>query len=313
MANGILQKVDQEWFRNRILVMMLPVVLVFVLFAARLFYLQILKGEHYRELSSNNCLRKQRIEPLRGLIYDRDGRLLVDNRPSYNLQIIPNDVQSIDRTAALLSEYADTEAEEIRSLVIENRGPYGYLPVVVKKDISRDLMAVILSHGYDLPGVTIATGARRNYIYDPLGAHLIGYLGEISEKELKTGVYPHKRGRDMVGRFGAEKTFEIELSGVPGVKIVQVNATGQVVRVLDQEPAKPGHNLYLTIDLPLQQKAENLLRGRSGAIVAMDPENGDVLAMASSPGFMQNQFINGITSDKWKELVSDPERHLRNK
>ncbi|MGM0786606.1 MAG: penicillin-binding transpeptidase domain-containing protein, partial [Thermodesulfobacteriota bacterium] len=293
--------------------MMLIVMLVFALFAVRLFYLQILSGEHYRELSSNNCLRKQRTEPLRGLIYDREGRLLVDNRPSYDLQIIPNDVRSLDSTADLLSEYADADAEEIQSLVSENRGPYGYVPVVLKKDISRDLMAVILSRSYDLPGVTIATGSRRNYIYDPLASHLIGYLGEISEKELNAGVYPHKRGRDMVGRFGAEKTFEIELSGVPGVKIIQVNATGQVVRVLDKEPARPGHNLYLTIDLRLQQKAEELLRGRSGAIVAMDPENGDVLAMASSPGFMQSQFVNGIKSEKWKKLVNDPERPLRNK
>ncbi|MFW5975249.1 MAG: penicillin-binding protein 2 [Desulfosalsimonas sp.] len=313
MVNGILQKVDQDWFRNRILVMMLIAMLVFALFAARLFYLQILRGEHYRELSSNNCLRKQRIEPLRGLIYDREGRMLVDNRPSYDLQIIPNDVRSLDRVSDLLSEYADADAEEIQSLVRENRGPYGYVPVVLKKDISRDLMAVILSHRYDLPGVTIATGSRRNYIYDPLAAHLIGYLGEISEKELEAGVYPYKKGRDMVGRSGVEKTFEIELSGVPGVKIVQVNATGQEVRVLDKEPAKPGHNLYLTIDLRLQEKAEELLRGRSGAIVAMDPENGDVLAMASSPGFMQSRFINGISSEKWRELVNDPERPLRNK
>lgn len=292
---------------------MLLVLLVFVLLGARLFYLQIIRGEYYRELSSNNCLRKKRIEPLRGLIYDRNGRLLVDNRPCYNLQVIPNDVRHLEETASKLSEFAQVDAKEIESLVQSNRGPYGYAPVVVKKDIDRDLMAVILSHSHELPGVVIATGAKRNYIYEPLAAHLIGYLGRISEKELKAGVYPHKRGNDMVGRFGAEKAFETQLSGVPGEMIVQVNATGQVVRVLDKEPARPGHNLYLTIDFRLQQKAEALLAGKSGAIVAMDPENGNVLAMASSPGFKQNAFINGMSGKQWQELITDPEHPLRNK
>ncbi|MCF8024308.1 MAG: penicillin-binding protein 2 [Desulfobacteraceae bacterium] len=313
MKNGVLQKIDPEWFRKRLLVLMLLVVLLFVILAARLFYLQILKGEHYRELSSNNCLRKQRIEALRGLIYDRNGHLLVDNRPSYDLQIIPNDLRPIEETAQRLSQLTDLKAVEIESLVRSNRGPYGYAPVVVKKDITRDLMAVLLSHSYELPGVTIATGARRNYIYEPLAAHLIGYLGEISERELKSKKFPHKRGGDMVGRFGAEKAFENELSGVPGVKVVQVNATGRVVRVLDKQPAQPGHNLFLTIDFQLQQKAESLLNGKTGAIVAMDPENGDVLAMASSPVFSQNAFINGLSGKQWRSLMTDQNHPLRNK
>ncbi|MFW6052505.1 MAG: penicillin-binding protein 2 [Desulfosalsimonas sp.] len=313
MENGYIQKIDPDWFRKRLLVAMLLVLLVFVLFGARLFYLQIIRGEHYRELSSNNCLIKKRIEPLRGLIYDRNGRLLVDNRPCYDLQVIPNDVRHLEETAMRLSEFAEIDAGEIERLVQSNRGPYGYAPVVVKKDIDRDLMAVILSHSHEIPGVVIATGAKRNYIYEPLAAHLIGYLGKISEKELKAGIYPHKRGNNMVGRLGAEKAFEKQLSGVPGKMIVQVNATGQVVRVLDKEPAKPGHNLYLTIDFRLQQKAEALLSGKSGAIVALDPDNGDVIAMASSPGFMQNAFINGMSGRQWQELITDPERPLRNK
>lgn len=313
MKNGVLQKIDPEWFRKRLLVLMLIAVCVFVMLGLRLFYLQILKGEHYRDLSSNNCLRKKRIEPLRGLIYDRNGRLLVDNRPCYDLQIIPNDLRPIDDTAKRLSELTDIKVQEIRTLVIRNRGPYGYAPIVLKKDINRDLMAVILSHNYELPGVTIATGARRNYIYEPLAAHLIGYLGEISEKELISDKFSHKRGGDMVGRFGAEKAFESELSGEPGAKIVQVNATGRVVRVLDKDPADPGHNLYLTIDFGLQKKAESLLKGKTGAIVAIDPENGDVLAMASSPRFSQNAFINGLTAKQWRSLITDPEHPLRNK
>lgn len=311
--NRLLPKIDSEWFRNRILMLIVFISMVFALLGARLFYLQIVRGEHYRSLSTNNSLRKQRIEPLRGLIYDRNGRLLVDNRPSYDLRIIPNDARPLDQTAERLAGYIDMEASEIKSHVRENRGPYGYAPVLLKKDINRDLMGILLARSYELPGITIATNARRNYIYDPLAAHLIGYLGEITEKELSGKNYPHKRGGDMVGRAGVEKTFESELSGTPGARIVQVSATGQVMRVIDREPAKAGHNLYLTIDSDLQEKAESLLADQVGAVVAMDPDTGEVLAMASSPGFRQAAFVDGLSDKAWRALTTDPERPLRNK
>ncbi len=292
---------------------MLLIVAVFALMAGRLFYLQILMGSHYRELSVNNCLRKQRIEPLRGLIFDRSGRLLVDNRPSYDLRIIPNDVRNLDETAHRLSELISADPEEIKKKVENNRGAYGYSSILVERDISRNLMAVLLSRSYELPGIIIATGSRRNYIYDSLGSHLIGYLGEITQDELGQDKYPYKRGGDMVGRYGAEKAFESQLSGVPGAKIVQVNATGNVVDVIENQSAKPGHNLYLTIDFRLQKKAESLLSGKTGAITAIDPENGDVLAMASSPGFSQNAFVDGLNDSTWNALINDPKRPLRNK
>jgi penicillin-binding protein 2 len=313
MSSGFLPKIDNEWFKGRILLVMLFVLPVFGLLAIRLFYLQILKGDEYRELSSNNCVRKQRIEPLRGSIFDRNGYLLVDNRPSFDLNIIPNDAEPLKQTAEKLSVIIDMTAGEIEALVKKNRGAYGYAPVLLKRDIDRDLMASLLAKSYELPGISIATSARRNYIYDPIAAHLIGYLGEISREELKKGIYPNKKGGDMVGRAGVEQTFENHLSGHPGMKIVQVNATGQVVRVLGQEPARAGHNLHLTIDFDLQAKAESLLEGKSGVIVAVDPQNGDILAMASRPVFRQNDFIKGLTSKQWHCLVNDPDRPLRNK
>lgn len=313
MPIPFLPKIDNEWFKGRILLLMLLVLLVFGLLAARLFYLQILRGDEYRELSTNNCLRRQRIEPLRGSIFDRNGHLLVDNRPSFDLHIIPNDADPLEQTAERLSKLINMTSEEIKAQVRENLGAYGYASVPLKRDIDRDLMAALLARSYELPGITIATSARRNYIYDPTAAHLIGYLGEVSREELRKGDSPDKRGGDMVGRAGVEQTFEKQLSGYPGLKIVQVDAIGQVVKVLGQEPAKPGHNLHLTIDLDLQLKAEALLEGKSGAIVAIDPQNGDILAMASRPVFSQNDFINGLTSKQWHCLVNDPDRPLRNK
>ncbi|MBA2882369.1 penicillin-binding protein 2 [Desulfosalsimonas propionicica] len=313
MSIPFLPKIDNEWFKGRILLVMLFVLTVFALLAVRLFYLQILKGEHYRALSANNTLRQQRIEPLRGSIYDRNGHLLVDNRPSFELRIIPNDAKPLEQTANRLSQLIDMTAEEIKATVRENQGAYGYASVLLKGDISRQLMAVLLSRSYELPGITIATSARRNYIYDPAAAHLIGYLGEVSRDELRNGLYPYKRGGDMVGRAGVEKTFEDQLSGIPGRKIVQVNAVGQVVRVLGKEPAEAGHNLYLTIDFALQQKAEALLEGKSGSIVAVDPRTGEVLAMASRPVFQQEDFVRGMNKKQWRALVNDPKRPLHNK
>lgn len=292
---------------------MVIILSVFALLAGRLFYLQVIRGNDYRELSANNCLRKQRIEPLRGLIYDRHGRLLVDNRPAFDLRVIPNDVNPVAETAVRLAGFIDMTAAEIETIIRRHRGPYGYAAVTLERDISRSLVSALLSRSYELPGIMIATSARRNYIYDSTAAHLIGYLGEINADELRGGKYPNKTGGDMVGRAGVEKTFEAQLSGIPGEKIVRVNATGQVVNVLGRKPAKPGHNLYLTIDLALQQKAESLLEGKTGAIVAVDPQNGDVLAMASSPSFSQNAFIEGLSSRQWHALITDPERPLRNK
>lgn len=312
-ADNVFPKVDNEWYRRRLIRAMLFILLLFCLLGARLFYLQIVRGEHFNDISKNNCLRQLRQPPLRGRILDRNGKLLVDNRPAFDLRIIPEDAEPIDQTAEKLAAYIDMTAAGIKDRIREERGPYGYRTVLLKKDIGRDVMAVLLSRRFELPGIVIHTSPKRNYLYDPLAAHLIGYLGEIGVKELRSGDYPEKRGGDRVGRSGVEKSFESQLSGKAGRQIVQVNATGQIMKVLGSEAPTPGNNVYLTIDLDLQQKARSLMAGKTGAVVAMDPENGEVLAMVSSPGYEQSAFINGISVEKWRSLIHDPERPMRNK
>ncbi len=306
-------KVDSEWYRRRLTKAMLCILPVFILLGLRLFYLQILNGEHFHDISKNNCLRQLRIDPLRGQIFDRNGYLLVDNRPAFDLQVIPKDAEPIRETAEKLAELLPMTAQEIQDAIGSGRGPFGYRAVLLQKDIGRDLMGQLLSRRYDLPGIVIQTSPRRNYIDDRVASHMIGYLGEISPLELKSKQYPKKRGGDMVGRYGVEKTFESELTGNPGKQIVQVSATGQVMKVLGTEPAEPGHQVYLTIDRDLQREAERLLENQTGAVAAVDPANGDVLVLASSPTFDQNTFVNGITSELWNELIHDPERPMHNK
>jgi penicillin-binding protein 2 len=183
----------------------------------------------------------------------------------------------------------------------------------VKLDISRDALAQVEAHKFDLPGVGVNVEARRHYLNQNSAAHLIGYLSEINAEELKSGKFPENKGGEFIGRFGAEKTYDHYLRGQRGGRQVEVNATGQVVRVLKTVEALPGHNIYLGIDARLQKKAEALLQDRAGAVVAMNPASGEILALASNPSFDQNDFVSGMSHEKWEALVSNPQRPLENK
>ncbi len=166
---------------------------------------------------------------------------------------------------------------------------------------------------FDLPGIEVNVRPIRHYIQRGLSAHIIGYLSEINPKELKSGAFPDTRPGDFIGKFGAEKAFDGFLRGKRGGRQVEVNATGQVVRVLNTVDAQPGHNIYLTIDQLLQEKAETLLGGLAGAVVAMTPSTGEVLVLASSPSFDQNAFVSGLSLKQWRTLQSNPFRSMENK
>jgi penicillin-binding protein 2 len=183
----------------------------------------------------------------------------------------------------------------------------------LSQDIGRSALAAVEVHRYDLPGIEVTVEPRRNYIHKESASHLLGYLSEINPDELKCGEYPDCRGGDFIGKFGVEKAYGSFLRGKRGGRQVEVDARGRVVRVLKTVEAQPGHNLYLTIDQRLQAKAEALLAGVVGAVVAMDPNTGELLALASSPSFDQNDFVGGLSPEKWKSLISNPFRPMENK
>lgn len=280
---------------------------------ARLFYLQVIEREEYRRLSVNNSIRLQSIKPPRGLIFDRNGELLVDNRPSFDLSIIAKDARPLEKTIGKLSYFLEAPREELQSKISRNKGYSAYTPILLKQDIGRDALAQVEVHKFDLPGVGVNVEARRHYINQNSAAHLVGYLSEINAEELKSEKYAENKGGDFIGRFGVEKTYERYLRGQRGGRQVEVSATGQVVRVLKTVEATPGNNVYLTIDTRLQKKAEELLQGRAGAVIAMDPANGEILTLASNPAFDQNDFVSGMSHEKWEALVSNPQRPLENK
>lgn len=308
-----LRTADSNWFRQRLKGVILCVLAAFVVLFLRLFYLQVIEREEYRRLSENNSIRLQSIKPPRGLIFDRRGELLVDNRPSFDLSIIIKDAKPLEATLGRLSNFLEAPFEDLQSKISRNKGFSAYTPILLKQDIGRDALAHVEVHKFDLPGVGVNVEARRHYINPNSAAHLIGYLSEINAEELKSGKYPENRGGDFIGRFGVEKTYEGYLQGRRGGRQVEVNATGQVVRVIQTVEATPGHNILLTIDSRLQQKAEELLHGHAGAVIAMDPENGEILALASNPSFDQNDFVSGMSREKWEALVSNPQRPLENK
>ncbi|MBW2010817.1 MAG: penicillin-binding protein 2 [Deltaproteobacteria bacterium] len=292
---------------------MIWVLAAFFLLTVRLFYLQVIEGEELRRLSKNNCIRLQSIDAPRGLCFDRNGVLLVDNRPAFDVNIILRDAVPVAETIDKLSKYIKVPSKELMEKIDRYKGLFSYKPILLKRNIDRNTLAAIEVRKFDLPGVIVDVKPRRYYINKQSASHLLGYLGEINSRQLQSKKYSGYRVGEFVGKVGIEKTYEECLRGKRGGRQVEVNSTGQVRRILKTVGAQPGHNLFLTIDQVLQQKAETLLNGLAGAVVAMEPSTGHVLVMASSPSFDQNAFISGLSHEQWNSLVSNPFRPMENK
>jgi penicillin-binding protein 2 len=308
-----LKTADPDWYKQRITGVILCALAAFVVLFIRLIYLQAIMGDEFRRLSLNNSIRLQNIDPPRGRIYDRNGDLLVDNRPSFDVNITIKDAAPLQHTLEKLSQHLQTPAELLLSQIKQTKGASAYTPRLLKQDVGRDTLAAIEVNKFDLPGVSVDVNLRRHYIHERMAAHLIGYLSEISPTELKSGSYPDCRSGDLIGKFGAEKGYENLLRGKRGGRQVEVNANGLVMRILKTVEAEPGHNVYLTTDQQLQHRTETLLEGVVGAAVAIEPDTGQILALASSPSFDQNFFVGGITHDQWDSLVSNPFRPMSNR
>ncbi|MCW8800340.1 MAG: penicillin-binding protein 2 [Desulfobacter sp.] len=311
---GVINKnSDRDWIKPRYIGAGLCIVFIFGVLFLRLVYLQMIHGEEYRRLSMTNCVRLKSIKSSRGLIYDRNHNLLVDNRPAFDLTIVLEDANPLKQTLERLAELTGDSDEDLMATIKKAGRAAFYKPLVLKRDITRDLLAVIEAHQFDLPGIHIDIEPTRNYIHKKTAAHLIGYLGQINKEELASGKFPNVRSGDSIGRYGVEKSFEADLQGKRGGHQVEVDVNGRVIKILKTVEPVSGKDLVLTLDLPLQQKAESLLGENDGAVVALDPSNGDVLVMASSPSFDQNDFIGGISSKKWQVLRDDPGRPMNNK
>jgi penicillin-binding protein 2 len=291
-------------FRRRLAVAVAMVIVVFSLTLVRLWRLQISEGEQYRSLSENNRIRLKRVRATRGVILDRNGQVVVDNRPSFDLVLVPEDAKDVPRTIEVLTRLLGPSAGDLEATVAAARNRPPFEGIVLVRDLDWESTVKIETHQFQLPGVSVQVGPRRTYPDGEMAAHLFGYVGEVNQDEMQSRSGYHLG--DLIGKAGVERYWEDYLRGVDGGQQVEVDALGRKLRVLSEVPETPGHNLVLTIDRQLQLAAERALEKREGAVVAIDPRNGDVLAIASRPAYDPNIFARGIRREEWRGLTEDP-------
>ncbi|HEX5285034.1 MAG TPA: penicillin-binding protein 2 [Bryocella sp.] len=287
--------------------------LVLLVLGAGLWRVQVLGASNYRVLAEQNRIRKVPVLAPRGRIFDREGRIIVDNYPSVSCFLLREGQAHLSDDLPLIASGLHMTVEQIQSTIRHYQSAPKYQPIPLKQDITPDEQAFIAAHRDDLPELETLDEQRRLYPDNGFMAHVIGYVGEVSEADLNNSKYAFYSPGDVVGKSGIEEAYDEILRGTDGSRDVIVNSHGKEVGVLGQEMAKPGMDLRLTIDLDLQKAAERALEGKTGAIVAMDPHTGEILAMVSRPTFDPNQFAVRLSHAYWQSIITNPDHPLMNK
>ncbi len=285
----------------------------FFLIFIHLWYLQVIKGSEFRRLSENNRIRIRENPADRGMLLDRKGRVLAHNRPSFEVSLIPEDLKVNPEVLTKVGEMLDMDQDEIGNRLQSPKRRPPFKPVKIKSDIDWNELALLEFNRVHLPGLIVDVRPRRTYNYGDLASHLIGYLGEVDENELKQSKDAPYRMGSLIGKYGIEYRWEADLKGVDGGRQIEVDALGREIKPLRSVEPFPGNNLILTIDLDLQRVAEEAFQDKSGALIAMDPQNGRILAMVSKPSFDPNLFARNISPEEWKSLMENPRHPLQNK
>ncbi len=289
------------------------VALILAVLVIGLWRLQIVGADGYRILAEANRTRKVPVLAPRGRLFDREGRLLVDNYPSVTCYLLREQVKDYTPDLPLIAQGLHIPIDQIQATLRRFQTAPKYQPIPLKQDITPDEQAFIAAHRDELPELETLDEQRRLYPRDGFAAHLIGYVGEISENDLNQAKYDLYSPGDVVGKSGVEATYDAILRGKDGSRDVIVNSHGKEIGQLGQEIAVPGQDLKLSIDLDIQMAAEKALEGKTGAIVAMDPHTGEILALASRPTFDPNQFAVRVSKSYWNEILTNPDHPLLNK
>ena len=297
----------------RLTVVQYVLLAIFLLLAFGLWRLQVARSDYYSSLAEQNRIKQVPILAPRGKLLDREGRIIVDNYPSFSVLLLRDQNRNLDADADKIATGLHIPPDEVRARLRRMAAVPGYQPLFLKDDITPDELAFIESHRADLPELDVITVHRRLYPKNGFMAHVIGYVGQVSEEMLTQPQWELYSPGDVVGMSGVEQYYNDILMGKNGSRQVLVNSRGKEVGTLSDVRAVPGKQLKLTIDLDLQIAAEQALEGKPGAIVAMDPRTGEILAMASRPAFDPNAFAVRITRDEWNQLVTDPGKPLLNK
>ncbi|MCY7318597.1 MAG: penicillin-binding protein 2, partial [Ramlibacter sp.] len=309
---------DLSRFRLRVLVISIVVLVAFALLIARLVYLQVMRHDDLSEQAESNRTAIVPVVPNRGLILDRNGIVLASNYSAYTLEITPSRLpQSLDRTIEALGQVIDIQARDKRRFkkLLDESKSFESLPIRTR--LTDEEVARFAAQRYRFPGVDIKARLFRNYPWGELASHVIGYIGRINQAEkerIDEGEdEANYRGTEYIGKLGVEQSYEKQLHGITGVEQVETSAGGRAVRKLASNPATPGNTVVMSIDIKLQKLIEDLYGDRRGAMVAIDPASGEVLAFVSKPTFDPNLFVEGIDSENWQELNESPDKPLLNR
>ena len=305
---------DARLVRNRVVVGAVAVMLLICVLIARLYYLQIIQYDYHSTLSENNRVHVQPIPPTRGLIFDRNGVVIADNRPSFSLSMTrerAGDWQQVLDSIVEILELTPDDRALFEKRMRQGRRPFEPVPILF--ELNEEQIARVAVNQFRLPGVEVVAQLVRHYPQGAHFAHSVGYVGRINEKELKTLDPVNYSGTHHIGKTGIERFYEATLHGQVGYEEVETNARGRVLRVLKRTDPKPGKDIVLSLDIRLQEAAEAALAGRRGAVVALDPRTGEVLAMVSQPSFDPNLFVTGISFKAYAELRDSIDRPLFNR
>ncbi len=289
------------------------ILVIFFIIVARLMILQLIDGHYYRQRSEQNRIKTIDIIPARGSIFDRNGVILASNEVTFDLYLLPAYANAIENTAKLIACLFSMDYQLLLNKFKEAKRKHPYSPVLIKKRLGIEELAKVKARELDMPGLYVEERPRRVYLNGGSLCHVLGYMGEITKEELANKRFEGYRAGDMVGRKGVERLAEEYLRGQRGGSQVEIDALGRVVAQVAKISPINGHNIYLTIDYRLQRAVEEELQNLAGAIVCMDPNTGDVIAMASSPGFNPNVFAEGISSREWEELKNHEFSPLTNR
>ena len=289
------------------------IALVLVILVAGIWRLEVVGADNFRALAEANRIRKVPVLAPRGRLFDREGRLLVDNYPSVSCFLLREQVKDLNADLPLIAQGLHISVDQIQATLKRFQTAPKYQPIPLKQDITPDEQAFIEAHRNELPELETLDEQRRLYPRDGFAAHLIGYVGEISEDDLNKSKYAFYQPGDVVGKSGVEATYDALLRGVDGSRDVIVNSHGKEIGRLGYTMAQPGKDLKLTIDLDVQMAAERAMEGKTGAVIALDPHTGEILALVSRPTFDPNQFAVRLSKSYWNEILTNPDHPLLNK
>lgn len=298
---------------SRSVIAMMVIVLLIVLLITRLCWLQLYKKELYTTLATNNWLDLVPIEPTRGLIYDRNGVMLAENSPVFSLDITPYETPDLNKTLTEISKVITLSDNDLHQFQRQLKQHRRFEEIPLKVKLSEEEVARFAENQYRFKGAAVNAHLIRSYPFGDTFSHVLGYVGRINTQELNEIDEANYSASRFIGKLGIEKSYEGTMHGIVGYQQVENDASGQSIRVIKEIKGRPGKNIYLTLDSGLQFVAENAMKGFRGAIVAIDPNNGEVLALVSQPGYDPNLFVTGISQEDFKALNASPDRPLYNR